>query len=326
MDCCAIAGFCSSSTRSSSSAGSVTSAFKVPTLPSKRSRQQIEDQQSSGLQQQQIKPQESPADRPQQRKLHAPKRRATPQVLLAAPFVLGAAAAPDRASHGESCCDESLLSCWCPISGKRQRSLPVDPSSSSSTTTASSLAPPQLQRQNSPPGFNISSSVATGEAAGGIGLPPKPLIPTASPAAAVAAVGSAGLSAAEAIEAKACSRPASRAEAVQSLERLLHEDLSYRKPSSDCLLFSKSHQQPVHNWTGLIKHRSAGNVVELCKVTLQVGAQAVWDGSRCRMMLTAAAALLSPCQKQQHDTGSSDMESASSCHCLYQMASQQYVQ
>eukprot|EP00878_Enallax_costatus_P000873 GHUV01001000.1.p1 GENE.GHUV01001000.1~~GHUV01001000.1.p1 ORF type:complete len:509 (+),score=134.97 GHUV01001000.1:162-1688(+) len=264
------AGFDSSSARGPSSAGSVTAAFKVPALPAKRSRQQLEQQQSSPwFSRQTFKQPEVSSEQPQQRKHSAPKRRATPQVLPAAPFVLGSAAAPDSASHGEACCDENLLSCWCPISGKRQRALPVDPSSTKAYSNSSELPP--LQRQDSPPGFNISSSAATSTAAVGVGMPPKLPAATALPAAAGAG-GSGGLSAAAVIEVKASasSRLASHVEAVQSLKRLLHEDPTYRRPSSDVLLFKKAHQQPVHNWTGVIKHRSAGTVVDLCKVTLQV--------------------------------------------------------
>lgn len=272
---CVFAGGCNNSVCSAALAGNGTE-FKVPALPAKRSRQQYEQLHVSKQQQQPPEQECDPIASHQQqqvqqrqpRKHSAPKRRATPQVLPAAPFVLGSAAAPDSSTHGETCCDESLLSCWCPISGKRQRSIPEDPISSAtdkySSSSSSGTPQQQLQRQSSPPSAAISSSAASSITSAAEAAPRK-----ASPPAVASPVG--GLTAAAAVQAIAsASRSASQAEAVGSLTRLLHEDPSHSKPSSDVLLFNKAHQQPIHNWTGTIKHRRNGRVVELCKVTLQV--------------------------------------------------------
>jgi hypothetical protein len=70
--------------------------------------------------------------------------------------------------------------------------------------------------------------------------------------------------------AAAAARAASHAEAAESLRRLIHEDPRHSRPAADVLLFGKTAQQPIKNWTGVIKHKHAGRVVELCTVTLQV--------------------------------------------------------
>jgi hypothetical protein len=60
-----------------------------------------------------------------------------------------------------------------------------------------------------------------------------------------------------------------RSDAIEALKRSMHEDPA-SKPSADVLLFNKAAQLPIVNWTGPIKHKAEGRVVELCSLSLQV--------------------------------------------------------
>lgn len=57
---------------------------------------------------------------------------------------------------------------------------------------------------------------------------------------------------------------------MAALKHNMHEDPT-SKPAADVLLFNKATQLPVVNWTGPIKHKANGRVVEMCSLSLQVG-------------------------------------------------------
>jgi hypothetical protein len=272
--------------------------FKVPALPSKkRSRDEEVQQQHASCKSQAAQPfptyskPQHDGQQQQQRKHSAPKRRATPQVLPGAPICLTPNAPPASTSHGDAVCDEQLLSCWCPISGKRQRTSDdgssdvADVAVSSTSSIASSdsgasssgkvllqAVPAQQQQQqvgDSSSKSLVSNTISSLSGVSSVSalvakqqqgmLPPK-----------MGVSGSGSPSSSSGKSAAAASRAASNAEAAESLRRLIHEDPRHSRPAADVLLFGKTAQQPIKNWTGTIKHKHAGRVVELCTVTLQV--------------------------------------------------------
>lgn len=306
----------------------------MPALPAnKRSReqseatncpkppQQLAPQQSAAQQhvQMQLSQQPQAATQQQHRKHSAPKRRATPQVLPGAPVSLTPAAPPASVTRGETVCDEQLLSCWCPISGKRQRisedlqgnsaSSSDDNNNAAASSSSSSLqavlaaaAPSQQPRSSSTSTSSSSSLLAAGSsglAATGVEhkqqrqqvlSPPKPEVPVSAASEPAAHSNSSGGSR----SAASAARAAAHAEAVQNLTRLLHEDPSHSKPSADVLLFKQTAQQPIQNWSGIIKHKFGGRVVELCNITLQVG------GSHQQQLRCVRRCLLGGTSLRQH--------------------------
>lgn len=62
---------------------------------------------------------------------------------------------------------------------------------------------------------------------------------------------------------------------MAALKRNMHEDPT-STPAADVLLFNKATQLPVVNWTGPIKHKANGRVVEMCSLSLQVGLRGSW--------------------------------------------------
>jgi hypothetical protein len=229
----------------------------------------------------------------QQRKHSAPKRRATPQVLPGAPICLTPNAPPASTSHGDAVCDEQLLSCWCPISGKRISgdggSEAVDAAFSSASSIASSSSsanssgrallqsvPAEQQKQqlaDNSSKSHISDTISSLSGASSTPVSsamPAPITKQQHSLPLPKSGASGGSSSSGGMSAAAAARAASHAEAAESLRRLLHEDPRHSKPAADVLLFGKSAQQPIKNWTGTIKHKHAGRVVELCTVTLQV--------------------------------------------------------
>lgn len=277
-----------SSTSSSSMASSMASCsaqFKVPALPLKRQRSP-----DAGEQQQQ---QQSAAAEPQlqqQRRHAAPKRRATPQVWAGGPICITPTAPPDSAMHGETCCDETLLAYWCPISGKRLKCDPQQGPSEAADSHDSTAGLQEPQQHMQPQSQHVqeqpvpmsgarqacgagqqhreasmaacASSISTKSSSHmrqGSAAPSSPAVPTLPPVSR-SAVSSA------------------RSDAIEALKRSMHQDPA-SKPAADMLLFNKAAQLPIVNWTGPIKHKADGRVVELCSLTLQVGkGQAVWAG------------------------------------------------
>lgn len=203
-------------------------------------------------------------------------------------------APPASTSHGDAVCDEQLLSCWCPISGKRQRTggdgssdaadvaFSSDSSIASSDSGASSsgklvLQPSPAQQQQQQVDSSSKSLISdTISSLSGASSPPasSAAIPKQQQALLLPKSGANGSSSSGSPKsAAAAARAASHAEAAESLRRLIHEDPRHSKPAADVLLFGKSAQQPIKNWTGTIKHKHAGRVVELCTLSLQVRRQ-----------------------------------------------------
>lgn len=282
----ASSAFSTSSVTSSSTSSSTTCVgeFKVPALPAKRSRQ-LKEQQEVPLLSASKQQQEQPCATPQQpqqqqqpRKHSAPKRRATPQVLPGGPFSITPTAPPSSSTHGETCCDEQLLSCWCPISGKRLKTSSIVPAEGGSSCSSSSnrqqqqtplSAVPSPQHQQPGAGsIGFSSSSSVSSLSGISSAPAASLSPVSASQQQQQRRGSSPK--APGMSERSAARAASHVEAAAALKRLIHEDPSASKPAADVLLFHKGNQQPIRNWTGVIKHRQAGRVVELCTVTLQV--------------------------------------------------------
>eukprot|EP00879_Flechtneria_rotunda_P000978 GHRR01001112.1.p1 GENE.GHRR01001112.1~~GHRR01001112.1.p1 ORF type:complete len:326 (+),score=133.02 GHRR01001112.1:920-1897(+) len=231
--------------------------FKIPALPAKRCRRLMEKEslQSNKLlsvsSQQQLKQQQQsgswqPSSQHHYKKHHAPKRRATPQLLQGAMCNLAATGLGSSNVSGDACSEEQLLTGW----GNQRDSPPqTDDSTSSSydstfTQTVVGLAAPlQVQQQPAPVSKAAVSAAVPATSTGN-------LQPVATAAPTI--------------------RSSARVEAAEAVKRLIHEDSSSSKPTADVLLFSTAKQQPIVHWTGTIKHRADGRVVELCSVTLQV--------------------------------------------------------
>lgn len=236
----------------------------MPALPLKRQRSPTSEE----LQQQQLQAQ--PYPEPEQRRRHsAPKRRATPQVWAGGPICISPAAPPNSGMHGETVCDETLLAYWCPISGKR---LKTDPQPGSPPAVDSPESPvggqKQEQQQAVPQGGVQSWSVGASPQQ----QPQQPAAPR--PSSTSTRSSSLMLQGSPAVTAglppsRAGAVSTARSDAIEALKRSMHEDPA-GKPSADTLLFDKSKQLPVVNWSGPIKHRANGRVVEVCSLSLQV--------------------------------------------------------
>lgn len=247
--------------------------FKVPALPLKRQRSPNSDE----LLQQQPQPaaEPQPEAQQQQRRHSAPKRRATPQVWSGGPICITPSAPPNSGMHGETVCDETLLPYWCPISAKRLKADPQPDSPPAAVDSKLSAASLQEQQpmddsvMDAAPGMPAEQQIIQQEDAGAD-------VSTAVPRASSSTTRSSSLmqqGSAQASPALPPSRSAisnARSDAIEALKRNMHEDPA-SKPSADVLLFNKATQLPIVNWTGPVKHKANGKVVELCSLTLQVG-------------------------------------------------------
>lgn len=284
----------STTSSSTSTTGSINSTgsgeFKVPALPLKRQRSPGSDELLPPPTPTPAAAAPVPADKQQQRRHSAPKRRATPQAWAGGPICITSAAPPNSAMHGETVCDETLLAYWCPISGKRlktdhstQHQPDSPPAAENSSDASSSLTAqqqqPALDHQAVPAGsrqgWATQQQVVQQEARAAAAAAVPRASSTSTRSGSFMQHGRPAADAAAAAAAVPPSRAAvssARSDAIEALERNMHEDPA-SKPSADVLLFNKAAQLPVVNWTGPIKHKASGRVVELCSLSLQVG---VW--------------------------------------------------
>lgn len=258
-----------SSSSSTQCASSAAAQFKVPALPTRRQNSPGTVQQPQPQQQQQ--PQPAAELQQQQRRHGAPKRRATPQVWDHGPICITPAAPPNSSMHGEACCDATLLPCWCPLSGKRLKADPQPEAAGAAAAVSTAALQQHLEACDaSQAAANVSnssmprasSSLARSSSTSGLQEQQQQ-----QEGAAKAVLGP-GLPLGRAAFSSA------RRDAIEDLQRSMHQDPS-SKPAADVLLFHKATQLPVVSWTGPIKHKASGQVVEICSLTLQVCGGAV---------------------------------------------------
>lgn len=176
--------------------------------------------------------------------------------------------------HGETCCDETLLPYWCPISGDRLSTdpQPSSPASVNSSDSRAGMQAPEQQQAQAVPAADVQSWAAEQQHR-------EPTSAAAAPRASSTSTRSSSfmqLGSAQQVPAPAlppsgrAAVSTARSDAIEALKRSMHEDPA-SKPAADVLLFNKAKQLPIVNWTGPIKHKASGRVVELCSLTLQVG-------------------------------------------------------
>jgi hypothetical protein len=184
--------------------------------------------------------------------------------------------------HGENVCDEGLLASWCPISGKRRETeaQPGSPPAVDSKDSCADLQEQQqpMQQQQPVPMDSVQSWAAEQQRA----QQQKEAVSEVGPRASSTSTRSNSCMEQGSAEAAPAAVPlsrvavsSSRSDAVAALKRNMHEDPT-SKPAADVLLFNKATQLPIVNWTGPIKHKANGRVVEMCCLSLQVGLGALW--------------------------------------------------
>lgn len=191
------------------------------------------------------------------RKHHAPKRRATPQVLSAPPRTLCSC---------PSACSESQVTAWLDCEGtsrKRQRtslaqqspgtdekgSLPCSTSQGSSCSSATQVGQPQPRGSSSPPGRQKGAAQRDNPGSQQQQHPQRP------PGSACR---------------NGSSSSGKHAEAIELVKVAFHENNLDASPAPEVLLFAKDRQMPMAQWKGVLRHKRGNRVVELCQVALQV--------------------------------------------------------
>jgi hypothetical protein len=186
--------------------------------------------------------------------------------------------------HGDTVCDVGLLTSWCPISGKRleTEAQPGSPPAVDSKDSCADLQAQQQPMQQQPIPMDLVQSWAAEQQRAQQQQQQKEAVSAVGPRASSASTcsssrmehGSAeAVPAAVPLNCAAVSTP--RSDAVAALKRNMHEDPT-STPAADVLLFNKATQLPVVNWTGPIKHKANGRVVEMCSLSLQVGLRGSW--------------------------------------------------